>query len=321
MGQRIIRFLDKENQVRWGCVNADESVGLLAIQPSTLCELVQQQKEWFLKVSKTYDSWKNLKLLAPVTSPCQVVCQGKNYLDHILETGVNPKDKDFNLLFLKASSSLAAAIGEACKPAKVELFDYELELALVIRKPIPQGTQIDSKNIFEFVSGLVMANDLSARDVQIPERQWFKGKSYRGFCPVGPWIWFWEADEVPLLKDLQLELSLNGAVRQRASTKQLIHSPEATLTEISGIFDLWSGDILLTGTPGGVAMKVKSKTFEEEFLQLRLSEKEKFSLFISGQKKSDRYLKVGDEIRSTIRSNDGKLDLGEQCLVVKGLTP
>lgn len=258
-----------------------------------------------------------VQFLSPVTAPCQIICQGKNYLDHLLETGVQPKNKEFNLLFTKADSCLAPASGEVARPERVRLLDYELELGLVIGKDLTKPTEIHENNLHEYVAGIVMANDISARDVQIPERQWFKGKSFRGFCPVGPVLLLLEKEEFSKILDLKLELKVNGEVRQKSNTKLLMHKPADTLSEISKIFDMRVGDLLLTGTPGGVAMKVKAKTWWEEFSGTFKTEKEKFSEFIEEQSMSSRYLKSGDKIESTICSEDGLFDLGKQELVIR----
>lgn len=258
-----------------------------------------------------------LELFSPVTAPCQIVCQGKNYLDHVVETGVKPEDKDFNILFSKADSSLAPPVGRVIRPEGVKLLDYELELGLVIGAEITGPIQVGEHNLHEYVAGVVMANDLSARDVQVPQRQWFKGKSFRGFCPVGPILHLLDPEEVPLLKNMELHLSVNGESRQRANTSQMLHHPAETLTEVSRIFDLRPGDILLTGTPGGVAMRVKQKSWFEEVMGATQGDKERFARFVEDQAASSRYLKAGDQIESTIRSANGVIDLGRQRLAIQ----
>ncbi len=253
---------------------------------------------------------ESFSFLSPVTSPCQIICQGKNYLDHLLETGVQPKDKDFNILFTKADSTLAAPVGELPIPKGVRLLDYEIELGLVIGKTIDASTKIEESNLSSFIAGLVIGNDFSARDIQVPQRQWFKGKSFRGFCPVGPFFYLLDPGEFSLALDLELELKVNGEVRQRANTKQLMHKPLETLQEIQTIFDLRVGDLLLTGTPGGVAMKVKPKVGDGN----AEGDKEKFQKFIEEQAASGRYLKAGDEVSAEIYSANGAIHLGKQLI-------
>lgn len=259
-----------------------------------------------------------LELLAPVTAPCQIICQGKNYLDHLLETGVALKNKDYNLLFTKADSSLSSARGAVVRPAGVRLLDYELELGLVLGRDISGPVEVGEGDLPGLVAGLVMGNDLSARDVQIPERQWFRGKSFRGFCPVGPYFYFMEQADWARLFDLELLLKVNGAVKQKASVGQMMHRPAETLGLISRTFDLRTGDLLLTGTPGGVSMRVPKKAWWEEVLDVWRSDKVKFARFVEEQAASGRYLRDGDVIECSIRTADGAMDLGEQRLVVKG---
>lgn len=311
MGSVALRYLGEGGKISWAYRRGTQ---FLAAQshPSTLASFLHSPPS----ESSIAVDFESVELLPPVTAPCQIVCQGKNYLEHMLETGVKPKNKDFNLLFQKASSSLAPARGSLVRPKGVRLLDYELELGMVIRKTPVKGTKITRANIHEYVAGLVMANDVSARDIQIPERQWFKGKSFRGFCPAGPWIWFWDRDEVDCLDSLELELKVNGTLRQKAKTSQLLHGPEDTLNEIAGLFDLYPGDLLLTGTPGGVAMRVRPKSKWAEFRDLWKSDKEKFRAFVEEQAKSSRYLKPGDKLESSIRCAKTGVDLGRQELVV-----
>lgn len=315
MGISLVRFETKTGP-EWGALKHDEVI-LLGAAPASLGDFLRS--DWRSRIGSALPTLRleDIKLLSPVTAPCQIICQGKNYLDHLVETGMKPKDKDFNLLFTKADSTLAPPSGKVRRPEKVSLFDYELELGLVLGKAVGADAEITDENLHEYVAGFVMANDLSARDVQIPERQWFKGKSFRGFCPVGPVLYIPDRAEFPKLFELELELKVNGKVKQKAKTAQLIHGPAATLQEIAGIFDLRPGDLLLTGTPGGVAMRVKPKAWWEELLAALKSDKQKFAEFVSEQGASGRYLKAGDKIESSIRTPDGSIDLGMQRLMIE----
>jgi 2-keto-4-pentenoate hydratase/2-oxohepta-3-ene-1,7-dioic acid hydratase in catechol pathway len=201
------------------------------------------------------------------------------------------------------------------KPAEVKLLDYEVELGLVVGREINSPISIPEKEVGSWIAGLVIANDVSARDVQIPERQWFRGKSFRGFCPVGPYFYFMEAHDWDRFEELELSLQVNGAVRQKASVRQLMHKPGETLSLISRVFDLRAGDLLLTGTPGGVSMRVAPKARWEEIADVFLSDREKFARFVSAQEASGRYLRAGDRIEATITG--GGIDLGRQELRVE----
>lgn len=320
MGWAIVRYKGKNGANAWGCAR-DGSVFPLSTSADSLRDLLAMDVPGFCAKALADgrgQTLAGLELLPPVTAPCQIICQGKNYLDHLLETGVKPQNKDYNLLFTKSDSSLAPAVGTIWRPEGVRLLDYELELGLVIRREISAPAEINDLNLHEYVAGLVMANDISARDVQIPERQWFRGKSFRGFCPVGPYFYYMAKDDFARLYELQLHLSVGGQQRQKASTAQLMHRPPETLSLISRSFDLRAGDLLLTGTPGGVAMRVKPKSRWQELRDLWKTDKEKFGRFVEEQAGSGRYLKDWDRIEARIRTPGGEIDLGEQRLVVQG---
>ncbi|RZA04176.1 MAG: FAA hydrolase family protein, partial [Proteobacteria bacterium] len=221
MGISLVRYLNKEAKATWGTLEG-ETVRPLSRQFATLAELLNAN-QWEQEGATIPGN--GLEFLSPVTAPCQIICQGKNYLDHIIETGVKPKNKDFNLLFTKADSSLNAPNAPVQRPPQVKLLDYELELGLVIKKPITQATTITPEMLPDYIAGFVMANDVSARDVQVPQRQWLKGKSFRTFCPVGPILYLPTREEFSQLLNLELHLTVNGETRQKANTKQLMHQP------------------------------------------------------------------------------------------------
>ncbi len=319
MGWPLVRYKGKGGAISWGCLRGSD-VFALSTSADSLPKLLASDLPALAAQALlgAGESLAGLELYSPVTAPCQIVCQGKNYLDHLLETGVLPKNKEHNLLFSKSDSSLASGVGTVWRPEGVRLLDYEIELGLIIRREISEPVDVNDFNLHEFVAGLVMANDISARDVQVPERQWFRGKSFRGFCPVGPIFYYMEKEDFAKLYELQLHLSVNGTVRQKATTAQLMHRPPATLGLISRSFDLRTGDLLLTGPPGGVSMRVKPKSRWAEFRDLWKSDKEKFTRFVEEQAESGRYLKDWDRIEARIFTPDRSIDLGEQRLVVQG---
>ncbi len=259
---------------------------------------------------------KDVKILSPVTSPCRIVCQGVNYHAHRSETGITEKP-GFNLLFSKESSSLTGPSGKVIRPKNVRLLDYELELGLVIGSKIEKAENIHESNISEYVAAIVMCNDISARDIQIPQGQWYKGKSYRTFCPAGPHLCLLDVTDFKYLANLELKLWVNNRLRQDANTKDLIFKPAESLKEISEIMDLEPGDIIMTGTPGGVALKAPPKALQK-IAGLFLSDAATMKLFIKKQLKNNDYLQPEDIIESTIKSADGSIDLGRQRLNVTG---
>lgn len=256
-----------------------------------------------------------VRVLSPVTRNQRFVCQGANYVQHMIESGVNPEDKKFNMIFTKASSCIVPADSDIVRPAVSRFLDYEIELGLVIRSTIDGPVTVTAANLGEYVAGLVIVNDVTARDIQIPQMQFHKGKSFRTFGPVGPYLCLLEPDDVGYLDRLDLELRVNGEVRQRDSTGNLVFKPAETLTELSGVFDLDPGDLLATGTPSGCALSVPSPI--KQRIAALLPEKTKWELFLKVQAGRTQYLQPGDRVESRIRSADGVLDLGVQRNLVR----
>ncbi|MEY4579564.1 MAG: hypothetical protein RL701_4267 [Pseudomonadota bacterium] len=171
-----------------------------------------------------------VRLLSPVTENQQFVCQGANYRQHMLESGMNPDAKTFNMIFTKAQSCIVAADSDVIRPSHVRFLDYEIELGLVLRKPIVGPVVVTGENLHEFIAAAVIVNDYSARDVQIPQMQFYKGKSFRTFGPVGPRLALLDQHNIGLLKQLHLKLSVNGELRQSDNTANLVFGPAETLT-------------------------------------------------------------------------------------------
>ena len=197
----------------------------------------------------------------------------------------------------------------------MKLLDYEVELGIVLGKATNGPVAVTADNLAEYVGALVVANDVSARDVQLPQGQWYKGKSYRTFCPVGPYLCVPDAGEVARWRDLRLTLSVNGRPRQDCLAGDMVFGPAATITEFSQLEDFEVGDLLLTGTPGGVALQPPNPMVQR-VLGL-LPEGKKWQLFVTSQAKSSAYLKPGDTVVASIRTADGALDLGTQHNTVR----
>ena len=250
-----------------------------------------------------------VEILAPVTRNQRFICQGANYRQHMIESGVDPDAKKYNMIFTKAPSCIVSATSDVIRPAEVRFLDYEIELGLVLRREIRGKVAVTDANLHEFVAGAVIVNDYSARDIQIPQTQFYKGKSYRTFGPVGPYLCLLEAADIPRLHALQLELMVNGTIRQRDTTANLVFKPAETLTELSGVHDFEPGDLLSTGTPSGCALAVPSPT--KQRIAALLPENKKWELFFKLQSKRP-YLEPGDLVEARIRSADGLIDLGTQ---------
>ncbi|EQA45149.1 FAH family protein [Leptospira broomii serovar Hurstbridge str. 5399] len=309
---RICKF-EYAGSENWGLVQNDS---VIPIQGNHITDFLKPN--WKVSVSSSAQiPFENIRLLSPFTSPCNVICQGKNYTEHIKETGMNPADKDYNLFFMKASSSLSPAVGEVVRPKQVQLLDYEAEMALIVRKPILNSIRVTEENLHEYIAGITLANDISARDIQIPQGQWFKGKSYRTFCPVGPFVVLLNSDEIKRIPELCISLKVNDEVRQYSYLRNMIFSPAETLTELSGLMNIYPGDLILTGTPSGVALTAPGGLLKK-IATLLFSEKKVMRIFIRNQSKNRRYLKNGDRIEAELKTDDGSIDVGMMKLFVGG---
>jgi 2,4-diketo-3-deoxy-L-fuconate hydrolase len=251
-----------------------------------------------------------VELLSPITRNQQFVCQGANYRQHMIESGMNPDIKKYNMIFTKSPACIVPADSEVVRPKQVQFLDYEIELGLVLGRGIETCQTITDQNLHEYVAGLVIVNDYSARDIQIPQMQFYKGKSFRTFGPVGPYLCLLEPADMPLLRALQLKLTVNGEVRQNDNTRNLVYGPAETLTELSGVHDLHAGDLLATGTPAGCALSVPSPA-KQRIVGL-LPERKKWELFLKIQARRPQYLKQGDVVEASIQSANGVINLGVQ---------
>ncbi len=311
MGVHVARY-ERDGTIEWGVVDQDR-IHPVSGDYASLGDFLARGKESALSMNRDASdgavSLESVQILSPVTAPCNIVCQGLNYGTHRAEAGTSTEKAPFNLLFMKADSSLSGPYDDVIRPRGVRLLDYELELGLVIGAPITERTAITEANLADFVAGIVISNDVSARDVQIPQNQWFKGKSYRTFCPTGPYLYLFEGEDIAKLNDIDIRLEVNGTVRQEANTSQLLYGPAETLAETSGLMDLNPGDLIQTGTPGGVAIKAPSAR-AQKIARLLFDEKKMMQIFVKRQLENPNYLNDGDVMRLTMRSSDGSIDLG-----------
>ncbi|MEM7799924.1 MAG: fumarylacetoacetate hydrolase family protein [Chloroflexota bacterium] len=236
---------------------------------------------------------------------------GVHYHDHREEAG-SDKHAEETLFFRKDDSSINTPTGDIVRPGREPLLDYEVEMGLVIKKAITAPLEMTQNNIGDYVAGMVLVNDMSARVTMIgaPFSQWYRGKSGRTMCPVGPYIYIFEEGEAAKMHAMQIKLWVNDELRQDAHTRDLIAKPETAFTKASRFVDLAPGDLLLTGTPGGVAIKAPSDLVM--FISQFIPAKRRIKMLIDGQLKSGKFLNDGDVVRCTLRSADGAIDCGEQ---------
>ncbi|WP_191488773.1 fumarylacetoacetate hydrolase family protein [Pseudomonas sp. FEN] len=305
----IVRF-EYQNTVHWGVIRQN----LITPVPGTFATtgefIVQNSIADLLQLQGGELAESEVKLLSPVTRNQQFVCQGANYRQHMIESGMDPDAKNFNMIFTKATSCLVAADSDLIKPRNVRFLDYEIELGLIMKGAINGPVAVTDDNLHEFIAGVVIVNDYSARDIQIPQMQFYKGKSFRTFGPVGPYLCLLAPQDMHYLKTLHLRLTVNGQVRQSDSTANLVYGPAETLTELSSVQDLAPGDLIATGTPAGCALSIPSPG--KQRIAALLPEASKWKLFLKAQEKRTQYLKPGDQVEAHIRSADGLIDLGVQ---------
>jgi len=260
---------------------------------------------------------ESLELLSPVTAPTRIVAQMVNYRSHAVDSGFDP-DAVPPAFFRKASHSITGPTGDIIRPEGVGFLDYEVELGLVIGADLPVGTTVTEDDLAGYVAALVVANDVSARQIQLIKTQFYEAKSYPTFTPLGPWLTLVDAADLARLGSLRLTLSVNGQVRQDSTAVDMIVRPAQALTLLSRFQPMAAGDLLLTGTPGGTALKAPPKITEK--LAGLLPPATKWKLFFKRQAANPRYLRDGDVITATIATPDGQLDLGTQRNTVVGKT-
>ncbi|WHU46299.1 fumarylacetoacetate hydrolase family protein [Gordonia sp. L191] len=255
-----------------------------------------------------------LDLVSPVTAPCRVIAQMTNYVSHVRDSGLNPEKVPLTF-FRKSSGSITGPFDDIVKPAHVSLLDYEVEIGLVFGQTIPVGSSVDDELVADCVAGIVVTNDVSARDVQLPKTQFYEAKSYPTFTPVGPVLVLLEPGEWQKFATLTLELRVNGVTRQNSTVADMVYSPLQALRTLTRFQRVDPGDLVLTGTPGGTALTAPPKPIE--IVGSLLPPHVKWKAFFKRQAGNPKYLHDGDVVEATIRSGDGMLDLGTQRNVVR----
>ncbi|WP_405728842.1 fumarylacetoacetate hydrolase family protein [Streptomyces sp. NBC_00028] len=260
----------------------------------------------------------DLALVSPVTRSGRVVAQMTNFASHVKDTNGTPESVPLTF-FRKASGSISGPLDDLIRPEHVRLLDYEAEIGLVIGREMPVGTKITDDNLSDYIAALVVTNDLSARDVQLPQTQFYEAKSYPTFTPVGPALVLLDAEELKRFTDLRLRLWVNGELRQNMTAADMIYQPVEALRSLSRFQRLDPGDLILTGTPVGTALSAPPKLVH--LLASLLPERIKWQLFFTGQAKNPKYLKHGDVVEVTVGTDDGAIDLGRQHTVVRDRLP
>lgn len=309
MPLNVLRFRH-DSRAQWGVIRRGAITPVPGDFPTTRAFLEANAIDALSRLNGPTLRESEIELLSPITDNQQFLCQGANYRQHMIESGMDPDLKTFNMIFTKAASCLAPANADVIRPSRVRFLDYEIELGLVLKRNIKSAESVSAANLHEFVAGAVIVNDYSARDVQIPEMQFYKGKSFRTFGPVGPYLCLLAREDLARLGDLQLTLKVNGELRQKDSVGNLVYGPAETLSELSAVQDLQVGDLLSTGTPAGCALSVPSPA--KQRIAAILPERLKWAMFMNIQSRRSQYLQPGDLVESRIATPDGSIDLGVQ---------
>ncbi|MGH9378449.1 MAG: fumarylacetoacetate hydrolase family protein [Terriglobia bacterium] len=196
----------------------------------------------------------SVRLRAPIARPGKITCVGLNYADHALEQGLEPPSAP--IFFLKSCNTICGPGDAVILPPNSNQPDYEAEFAVVIGKP---GHRIPEDKAYEHIAGYMILHDVTARDMQHGDKQWFRGKSCDTFAPTGPWIV--TKDEVPDPHNLRISLTLNGATMQDSNTSNLIFKVPFLVSYLSQSVTWETGDLISTGTPPGVGVFRKPPVF------------------------------------------------------------
>jgi 2-keto-4-pentenoate hydratase/2-oxohepta-3-ene-1,7-dioic acid hydratase in catechol pathway len=193
----------------------------------------------------------DVRLGPPIGRPSKIVCIGLNYRDHAAESGMPPPDEP--VIFFKATSSIVGPNDAVMIPRNASKLDWEVELAVVIGT---RTSYVTKERASERVAGFMLHNDYSERGFQLERGgQWVKGKSADTFAPIGPFLA--TRDEVPEPGRLGMWLSVNGDIRQRSTTANMMFDVPALVSYVSEFMTLLPGDVISTGTPAGVALGMK----------------------------------------------------------------
>lgn len=248
-------YRDALDIVRHGLTWRNNIVATIDLSPALLGEL---------KATGALIPLSAARLNPPVVHPGKILAVGLNYAAHAAEG--NAKAPEFPLVFSKNVTALIATRDEIKLPRVSEMIDYEAELAVVIGK---EAKSVSADHAMEYVAGYTIMNDVTARDLQKRERQWVRAKGLDTFAPCGPWLV--TTDEIADPHNLDIELVVNGEVRQHSNTGDLIFRIPQLIEFISQDLTLKPGDIISTGTPSGVGVYMNPPVFLKDGDQVEIT--------------------------------------------------
>jgi 2,4-diketo-3-deoxy-L-fuconate hydrolase len=187
------------------------------------------------------------RIASPIHRPSKIICLGKNYAEHAKEGGFEHPETP--LLFCKTPNALSGPYDPIILPRSSGQVDWEVELAVIIGK---EGKRINKTDALDYVAGFTVMNDVSGRQAQFSDSQWFRGKSFDSFAPCGPFIV--TPDEIDDVNNLRLTAVVDGEIMQDGNTRDMIFDIRTIIENISEDITLIPGDIISTGTPAGVGI-------------------------------------------------------------------
>jgi 2-keto-4-pentenoate hydratase/2-oxohepta-3-ene-1,7-dioic acid hydratase in catechol pathway len=254
---KLVTYLAGE-QTSIGAVVNDNVIDLSAVAPDMATLIMMgtagmDQAKSYVRTAEEQIPLESVKLLPPIPTPRRnIMCLGLNYAEHAQEhysaSGQQVELPEFPIIFTKATTSINGPYDDIpFDPAVTKELDWEVELAVIIGR---MGTNISPDEAMDYVFGYSVLNDVSARDLQRQHKQFFKGKSLDGACPMGPWIV--TADDLPDPHNLRVASRVNGVGKQDSNTAMMLFDVPAIISHLSHGMTLLPGDIIATGTPSGV---------------------------------------------------------------------
>ncbi len=260
---KLCRFARTDGTVGWGILNSSGIQDLAKADPTLPTKMVEIIQNWQQLLPRIQGLGKRLgvseeplRLLCPLDQPRKILCIGLNYRDHAIETGQAIPDEP--IVFCKVPTAVIGPDDDIVLPSVSNQVDFEAELVIVIGGRVKN---VDLENAKKAIFGYTIGHDVSARDWQTgkPGKQYFLGKSFDTFAPIGPAIATADGHWDP--ENLKIQSRINGETMQNSSTSQLIFSPAHLISYISQVITLDAGDVIFTGTPPGVGVARKPQRF------------------------------------------------------------
>ena len=258
---KLISF-EHNGQASYGAVvEGDRIVDLKPLLGDKACDLksliaanLQAEAAAAAAQATAFLAISDVDLLPVIPNPGQIFCIGLNYGEHVRETGKQITESP--VIFMRVNDSQVAHGKDIVRPPESHRLDYEGEIAIIIGKG---GRRISEADSWDHIAGYACYNDGSVRDWQVATSQWGPGKNFWRTGGFGPWMV--TADEIAPNQNMRLTTRLNGQVMQEATTDMMIHSIPRQIAYISTFIPLQPGDVIVTGTPGGVGNKREPQVF------------------------------------------------------------